>query len=291
MLRDELLNILSVFFIIKKIKQYEENCYKIAFADKNKPNMEEKEKGAKATTFLAEMASYAKTDGYEHINKFLTSFETLILSIEISTNNGQEVGLQYVYFPNHPIFNQLSDDTRNDIMFRVKRETQRDKLITLLKLRDEVYEEVDLNFRLQYVPHEVPFRQEGVKFEITADYATKVRALARKISFFICFLMLAFVLIGHDTEEQTSIFSYTSNFSEFIMRALTAAQLLVTFWFVVIWISLRKPLCLKKYDLSVQEQKKKEAMEKVGGAEDTKKKDESEIEGWDLLMGHYAKLA
>lgn len=118
-----------------------------------------------------------------------------------------------------------------------------------------------------------------------------MRALARKISFFICFLMLAFVLIDHDTEEQTSIFSYTSNFSEFIMRSLTAAQLLVTFWFVVIWISLRKPLCLKKYDLSVQEQKKKEAMEKVGGAEDTKKKDESEIEGWDLLMGHYARLA
>jgi hypothetical protein len=42
------------------------------------------------------------------------------------------VGLQYIYFPNHPVFNYLAQDTRNDIMMRVKRETQRDKQISLL---------------------------------------------------------------------------------------------------------------------------------------------------------------
>ena len=40
--RDEILNILSVFYIIKKIKSYEDSRYAIAFADKNKPDLDEK---------------------------------------------------------------------------------------------------------------------------------------------------------------------------------------------------------------------------------------------------------
>ena len=129
----------------------------------------------------------------------MTLFDTLIRSIEISSYNGKETSLQYVYFPNHPIFSKLSSDTRDDIMFRVKRDTQRDKLTTLLKLKEEVYKEVDLNFELQYKPHWVPFKKDGWKFEITADYATYVRGLARNISFLICLLMVFFVLIDHDT--------------------------------------------------------------------------------------------
>lgn len=50
----------------------------------------------------------------------------------MSSFNGKEVGLQYIYFPNHPVFNYLAQDTRDDIMMRVKRETQRDKQISLL---------------------------------------------------------------------------------------------------------------------------------------------------------------
>jgi len=76
----------------------------------------------------------------------------------------------------------------------------------------------------------------------------------------------------------TSTFSYTSNFTEFIMRTAAASQLLVTLWFLVIWISLRKPLCLKKYDLDVMEQKETEERDKKVKAqegEDVKKKDES----------------
>lgn len=42
-------------------------------------------------------------------------------------------------------------------MIRVKRETQRDKLISLLKLSGEVYEEINLNYTLKYVPHNLPF--------------------------------------------------------------------------------------------------------------------------------------
>jgi hypothetical protein len=81
-------------------------------------------------------------EGYESIEAFLGQFDGLILSIEVSSFNGKEVGLQYLYFPKHPVFNYLAQDTRDDIMMRVKRETQRDKQISLLELKEEVYEEI-----------------------------------------------------------------------------------------------------------------------------------------------------
>ena len=102
---------------------------------------------------------------------FLSQFDELILSIEISCNNGNEKGFQFIYFPHHPIFKQLADDTCDSIMMRVKRETQRDKLITLLSYQEEVYEEINLNYSLKYVPHKVPFKAEGVDFPITSEYA------------------------------------------------------------------------------------------------------------------------
>ena len=158
LLSDEIINILSVFYIMKKINTYGEKKYEIAFADKNKIIVEEKENWMKAVEFVAGVSTYAKTDGYDHITKFITLFEGLIRSIEICSNNGKEISLQYVYFPNHPIFNKLSSDTRDDIMFRVKRGTQRDKLISLLEMKEEVAKEVNLNFTLQYKPHNFPFK-------------------------------------------------------------------------------------------------------------------------------------
>lgn len=71
MLREEVTNILSVLYIIKKVKLYQDNKYALAFYDKNRPNQEEKKKAEKAETFLADMVTYAKNDGYEYIKKFL----------------------------------------------------------------------------------------------------------------------------------------------------------------------------------------------------------------------------
>jgi hypothetical protein len=39
MLRDEIVSILSVFYIMKKIKLYQDSSFAIAFYDKNKPNL------------------------------------------------------------------------------------------------------------------------------------------------------------------------------------------------------------------------------------------------------------
>ena len=57
----------------------------------------------------------------------------------MSCNNGRSVDFQFIYFPSHPIFDYLADETRNSIMMEVDRGTQRDKLISLLKFREDVY--------------------------------------------------------------------------------------------------------------------------------------------------------
>ena len=36
----------------------------------------------------------------------------------------------------------MADETRDNIMFSVQRETQRDKLMTLLEFKEEVYREI-----------------------------------------------------------------------------------------------------------------------------------------------------
>jgi len=104
-----------------------------------------------------------------------------------------------------------------------------------------------------------------------------VRGIARKISFLICFLMVFFVLLDHDTEEMTSRFDYTNDMTEFIMRSLAALQMAVTGWFLIVWWKLRQPLCLNKYDHDVLQAKIKAEKENMGGGEMKKKKKDHEI--------------
>lgn len=68
---------------------------------------------------------------YEHIEKFIQQFELLLLSIEISSDNGVVTSVQNLYFPNHPVFEYLASDTRDRVMHEVGRGNRRDKLITL----------------------------------------------------------------------------------------------------------------------------------------------------------------
>jgi hypothetical protein len=69
---------------------------------------------------------------------FTGQFEELILSIEISSFNGEAIGFQNLYFPNHPVFSYLAGDTKDTIMFQVSRETSRDKLTTLFDHYEEL---------------------------------------------------------------------------------------------------------------------------------------------------------
>ena len=81
------------------------------------------------------MRHVKEEEKYPHIKALLDKFSSLILSIEVSSYNGKETANQLLYFPKHPVFNYLNGDTKDSIMMRVTRGTQRDKQISLLGMR------------------------------------------------------------------------------------------------------------------------------------------------------------
>jgi inositol 1,4,5-triphosphate receptor type 1/inositol 1,4,5-triphosphate receptor type 3 len=89
-----------------------------------------------------------------------------------------------VFFPAHPVFRFLSDETRDKIMFNVPRETQRIKLIQLLSEIDAISSEIEYNYKLnqQRIP-------------ITHKTITKLVNLAQSLSFLINALMVVFYAV------------------------------------------------------------------------------------------------
>lgn len=66
-----------------------------------------------------------------------------------------------------------------------------------------------------------------------------------------------FIVVDHDTEEMTSTFTYSNIITEVILRVAAAAQLFYTFWYIFLWLKLRKALAVKKFDRSEAEGKTK----------------------------------
>lgn len=60
--------------------------------------------------------------------------------------------------------------------------------------------------------------------------------------------MMFFIVVDHDKEEWTSTFTYTSVITEFLMRIAAATQLVYTLRYIAIWVMLRQPLAMKKFD-------------------------------------------
>lgn len=102
------------------------------------------------------------------------------------------------------------------------------------------------------------------KFSITAEYSSHIRKTARWISWTICVLMAIFILVDHDPDEQTSTFTFNNIISEIILRVACAVQFVYTLWYVFLWLKLRKPLALRKWDEQIL--KEKEAEAKITGA-------------------------
>ena len=214
--REEITKILNVFYIIKKIEDYGRGRKNEAEKDKENINEEELAKSNRASSLRRELIEIASEE-YPHFDKFVTEFEQLILSIEVSSNNGNEINNQFVYFPKHPVFQYLAKNTREDIMMRVQRDTQRDKQISLIGMKEEVKDEIELNYTLNYFKFsmKLPYIDKTIErdFPITSDLSNKVRGYARKCSFVICLFMVLLVLVDHDAEEKTSTFTYSNMLS------------------------------------------------------------------------------
>ena len=130
--------------------------------------------------------------------------EELVLSIEISSYNGEDRYFQNLYFPNHPVFSYLAPDSKDDIMFKVGRENRRDKLTTLFSYYSELKEEIDFNYDLKY--YSISLFGIKIPFSITSQIIDSLRKSARYCSYLICALMLLLIVVEHDMIEQASYF-------------------------------------------------------------------------------------
>lgn len=75
----------------------------------------------------------------------------MIIQIEVSSYNGRETTFQNLYFPHHPVFKYLAEDSKDSIMLEVSRDTQRDKLISLFSYYQNIKEEIEQNYELNYL--------------------------------------------------------------------------------------------------------------------------------------------
>lgn len=133
-------------------------------------------------------------------------FEGLIIQIEVSSYNGREETFQNLYFPNHPVFSYLAEDTKDSIMLQVSRDTQRDKLTSLFGFYENIMEEIEQNYELNYWKKNI-FGKE-MTIPITSALLNRIRNGARIVSIMICLAMLWLILVDHDTAEKTSYFTY-----------------------------------------------------------------------------------
>jgi hypothetical protein len=95
--------------------------------------------------------------------------------------------------------------------------------------------------------YHVPALGNQIPLSITSHLINRIRDTARYVSYFICGLMLYLIVVDHDTQEQTSYFTYYNYQDKLIMRIICGVQLTLTILFFVLWLKMRSHLSWQKY--------------------------------------------
>jgi hypothetical protein len=82
--------------------------------------------------------------------------------------------------------------------------------------------------------------------EITSEKVESIRSAARWTSWAICLIMLNYIFVQHDMNEQESYFSFFHRSERIIVGGICIVQLLLTVIFFGLWIKMRLPLCRLK---------------------------------------------
>jgi hypothetical protein len=110
---DETVNILNIFTIFMKVRDYGDIHLKKSEEAKQDvvKFREEAQIERNARDFFKKFIE-AGRPFYEHVEDFATSFMEMLLQIEVTCSSGK----QYVYFPFNPVFKILAKDTKKRIM-------------------------------------------------------------------------------------------------------------------------------------------------------------------------------
>lgn len=142
-----------------------------------------------------------------------------------------EGDMQMVFFPYHPVFKFLSEETKDKIMDTISRDTQREKLIGLQKLFETIKSEIEYNFFLnaQTIP-------------ITHKTIARLTNLAQTISLLVnVFLVHAVVVVIKDQQSSYVIEDYKQH----VLQLLGTIQLLVSLLAFILFVISRAPLEVK----------------------------------------------
>lgn len=130
-------------------------------------------------------------------------------------------------------------------MLQVSRDTQRDKLTSLFGFYENIKEEIEQNYELNY--WKTRFLGKQITIPITSAFLNRIRNAARFISIIICLIMLYLILVDHDTVEKTSYFTYYNYTDRLAMTIICGVQLLLTILYSVLWLIMKSKLSLSKY--------------------------------------------
>ncbi len=162
------------------------------------------------------------------VSLILAEMRTLLLNIEIKNSEGN---LQIVYFPKHPLFDYLSAESRDKIMYEVERTTQRDKIIGLLSYLDEVSREMDHIYMLQK------------NYNITNE---RVASFKRSANIASVLINLCMVLFYSAVVEHHVLDYFTSPFYTLGIILLCVLQMGFTAGFAYLWGVTKIPLAVPK---------------------------------------------
>lgn len=167
---------------------------------------------------------------------------------------------QLVYFPHHPVYGYLSDITKDKIMFEINRETQRDKLIGLIKTSQEITSEINYNYDLDH------WKPNWSLFTIpvTPKLIGQFRAAAQYTSVIICFMMVMWATVFYYPDDEAA--EYYLGARQGVLNIMSIVQFIFTFMFFAMWLKNRAYLSICKYD----EDLKKTAKEEQGTDSESK---------------------
>lgn len=147
MFGEHIKNILSVFVILENINDFSQRMLKEATRDVLDP--EKKAHYKKANEYYNDFTTVGKVY-YPHMEEFRNRFKELLLYIEVATFNNGVNKHQFIYFAKEPVFNFLSSETKDQMMYEVNRETSRDKLTGLISYTNDIFTEIEWNYQLNY---------------------------------------------------------------------------------------------------------------------------------------------
>lgn len=153
---------------------------------------------------------------------------------------------QYLYFPDLPIFKQLSEETKVEVVENIKRDTQIDKITDFLVKSSEINNLMDWNFKVE--------DRESLKTQDLDSIRLHILALTTIIvSLYILFTSVVFVEVKGKMQMLKTIDNPIING---IVNILCVFHLFFSVYFVFIW-------CTLKYRMPIERELKEKGDDKI----------------------------